>query len=109
MATMQSTEHGNTQHESEVNPTTEAHAGSHDGTYLLVFGALAVLTLIEVLSTYAASFKIPLLIVLTSTKAILVIAFYMHLRYERRYLPVIFAAPIIIGVLVALAIQQLVR
>ncbi len=93
-----------------VNPTTEAHAhsSSHEGTYVVVFLLLAILTLIELVVTYIPTIKIVLLLVLSATKAILVASFYMHLRYERPFYPLAFAVPVVIAVLVALAMQQLV-
>ncbi len=83
--------------------------GSRDGTYVAVFGALALLTLTELIVTYVQVVKIPILVGLAATKATLVVAFYMHLRWEKRILPIIFAFPVVIAVLIALALQQLLR
>lgn len=61
--------------------------------YVLVFGTLAVVTLIELAITTGGYFpmladalRISLLVVLSTTKASLVVAYYMHLRYEPRWL-----------------------
>jgi len=85
----------------------EAHV-SHDGVYRLVYVILVVLTGLELMATYTGVLKIPLLLILAATKAILVAAFYMHLRYEKPFLPLVFTGPVIVGVLALLAIQQLV-
>jgi len=98
--------------ESAVSTASAAHDDhsneTHDGVYRLVYAILVVLTGLELLATYSGVLKIPLLIVLAATKAILVAAFYMHLRYEKPFLPLIFAGPVVIAVLALLAIQQLV-
>ncbi len=60
--------------------------------YVLVFGVLAVVTLIE-LNVYNFGFPrletITVLVVLATIKASLVVAYYMHLRYEPRWLALI--------------------
>ena len=100
-----------------VPPTTpaesaphEAHVAhaSHDGTYRVVYALLVVLTGLELLATYTGPARIPVLIILGAVKAILVVAFFMHLRYEKPFLPLVFTGPVIVGVLALLAIQQLV-
>ncbi len=100
-----------TEHQTAPTPVVhDVHTehADHDFTYLIVFVALAALTGLELLATYVPAIKIPLLIGFAAAKAMLVVAFYMHLRWEKRILPMIFAAPVIIGILVALALQQLV-
>ena len=81
---------------------------SHEGTYRLVYVLLVILTGLELLATYTGVLRIPVLIILGAVKAILVVAFFMHLRYEKPFLPLVFVGPVIVGVLALLAIQQLV-
>ncbi len=84
---------------------------SHDGPYILAYILLAVFTLIEVLFTYSTFAKIVLviiLLVLAGTKATLVAAFYMHLRYEKRFLAFVFGGPVLLGAICVLALQQLI-
>lgn len=76
-----------------------AHAADehHDGlghhisplsTYLIVYGALLVLTVITVLVSYAElppAQSIPAAIAVASVKATLVAAWFMHLKYDSRF------------------------
>jgi cytochrome c oxidase subunit 4 len=98
---------GSADHSAATHDEHETHV-SHDGVYRLVYAILVVLTGLELLATYSGVLKIPILIALSATKAILVAAFYMHLKYEKPFLPLVFAGPIVIAVLALLAIQQLV-
>lgn len=88
-------------------PEHTAHV-SHDGVYRLVYVLLVILTGLELMATYTGVLRIPVLIILGATKAILVAAFFMHLRYEKPFLPLVFVGPVIISVLAVLAVQQLV-
>lgn len=60
--------------------------------YVVVFGVLAVVTFIE-LNVYSMGLPrletITILVVLATIKASLVVAYYMHLRYEPRWLTLI--------------------
>ena len=83
---------------------TEEHAVRRP--YVYVFVALAVITLIEVyvsgLGFLANVERITLLIVMSVTKGSLVVGYYMHLRYEPRWLMLIpFGALALVFVLVA--------
>ena len=68
--------------------------------YLGVFIALVILTATEVLVTYLPIPRLPVLIPLSLTKAVLVVLFYMHLKYDRR----LFSALFLIGVFGALSV-----
>jgi cytochrome c oxidase subunit IV len=57
-------------------------------TYVIVFGWLAVLTVLEVLTAAVGldeSVRVPVLIVIAIIKALLVVLFYMHLRYDSKW------------------------
>ncbi len=73
--------------------------------YVYVFLALAVVTLIEVWisqQSFPAVERISVLIVLATFKASLVVAYYMHLKYEPRWMMLIpFGALALVFVLVA--------
>ncbi len=57
-------------------------------TYVIVFGWLTLLTILEVLTAAMGldeSIRVPILIVLAIIKAALVVLFYMHLRYDSKW------------------------
>lgn len=67
--------------------TETAHHESQTKTYLLIFGALALLTLATVGVSYVhlprpAAIGVGLLI--AATKVSLIVAFFMHLKYEKK-------------------------
>jgi cytochrome c oxidase subunit 4 len=68
--------------------------------YIGVFIALVVLTATEVAVTYLPVPRLPVLIPLSITKAVLVVLFYMHLKYDRR----LFSGLFLIGVFGALSV-----
>ena len=67
-------------------------------TYLVVFGALALLTALEVTVTHLSIPRIPVLIPLALIKASLVALFYMHLRFDRKVFTVVFVMGLLMGV-----------
>lgn len=77
--------------------------------YVLVFGILFAVTVVELAITTPGlapeieqTIRIALLIVLSTVKASLVVAYYMHLRYEPRWLLLIpLAGLALVAVLVA--------
>ncbi len=79
---------------------------AHRRPYVYVFVVLAVFTLIEVfisgIQGLAALDRITILISLATAKASLVVAYYMHLRYEPRWLMLIpFGGLALVFILVA--------
>lgn len=67
----------------------------------LVFIALAVLTAVEVGVSYLApAVKIPVLVVLSATKATLVAMYFMHLKFDSR----IYTWPFVIGLILIIPI-----
>jgi len=85
--------------------TVAPSEGAHKRPYVYVFVVLAVVTLIEVYVaglTFAEAEKILVLVSLATTKASLVVAYYMHLRYEPRWLMLIpFGGLALVFILVA--------
>jgi len=73
--------------------------------YVYVFLALAVATLVEVYVAglqFLAIYRVTFLIVMATAKASLVAAYYMHLRYEPRWIMLIpFGALALVFILVA--------
>ncbi len=81
----------------EPNKTGEKH--QHHPNYLLVFASLAVLTAIEVGITYIPALEnvmTPLLLALSFLKAMLVILYFMHLRFDSRWFAFIFFIPFVL-------------
>ncbi len=70
------------------------------GIYTVVFGALAVATVIEIALAELPRgfFTIPIMVSLALVKAVLVVAYYMHLREDSR----IFTLTLLIPLLIAL-------
>ena len=83
----------------------------HKRPYVYVFVVLAVVTVIEVFVSgvqgLAELDKIMLLVGLATAKASLVVAYYMHLRYEPRWLMLIpFGGLALVFILVAALIAS---
>ncbi len=70
----------------------EKEAVSKRPNYLAIFILLAVFTLIETLASYIPqqSIKFPLLIVLSVVKAVLVLLYFMHLKYDKKLFSYLF-------------------
>lgn len=67
--------------------------------YVVVFAALAVITLIEIgmsQASLAASLATGLFLVFSLTKAALVVMFFMHLRDDSRIYTAIFLLPVVL-------------
>lgn len=80
-----------------------AQAAHHEEpNYMAVFIVLAVLTVAEIGVVYA---PIPhwaigsMLVILAFTKAILVAAYFMHLKFEKRTLAIIAGTPLVLCVM----------
>lgn len=89
------------------------HAVAHEGgasikAYMVVFGSLAVLTLIEVAIPLYFDFpkmmQIIILVALALWKALLVALYYMHLRFEPRRLKWMVMAPLPLALILVLAV-----
>jgi cytochrome c oxidase subunit 4 len=72
--------------------------GAHTASprYAWVFAALVILTALEVGASYLpAGVRLPILLVFALAKALLVVLYFMHLRFDKR----IYAGLLLIGVL----------
>ncbi len=73
----------------------------HHTNPVVVFGVLTVLTIIEIaipLLGIAKNVQVPSLLAISFTKAGLVAAYYMHLRYEKPIYTLIFITPALFAV-----------
>lgn len=76
----------------------QGHAAPTTRTYINIFIVLFVITAIEVLAAYMTDIGLPLwseivtLLLLSVLKGVLVVMFYMHLRFDSRWFTTLFAA-----------------
>ncbi len=70
----------------------ENQAAAKRPNYLVIFILLAVFTLIETLVSYVPqqNIKFPLLIILSVVKAVLVLLYFMHLKFDSRLFTYLF-------------------
>jgi cytochrome c oxidase subunit 4 len=82
------------------------HAGEHKhpnaSTYFKVAGILFVITIAEVWAYYIPAFVasrafIPALLLMSLAKFVIVVMFYMHLKYDHRLFRVLFTGPLLIA------------
>jgi cytochrome c oxidase subunit IV len=78
--------------------------GSHPtaGTYVIVGAILTVITVIEVWAYYipqlvASNFFVPFLLALSAVKFVIVVMFYMHLKYDHKLFRALFTGPFIVA------------
>lgn len=68
------------------------------GIYTVIFGFLAVATIIEVaVGSLGGAILIPILLAIATVKAALVVMYYMHLKTDLRLFTYILIAPLIIA------------
>ena len=90
-----------------------AHAeGEHAGvgTYVKVAVILTVVTALEFAVLYIRALTpilIPLLLVMSAGKFVLVILFFMHLRYDARVLSTVFVGPLVVAIGLVIALTTL--
>ncbi len=107
------TDHGLPSIEREVPTAEEAiHAPAHASiaTYAIIGVILTIVTGFEVAAVYVKFFKsvlVPLLLVLSALKFSLVVLFFMHLRYDRKTLSVLFVGPLTIAIALVIALMTL--
>jgi cytochrome c oxidase subunit 4 len=91
----------------------DAHAAEHAHptwkTYKWVALILFVITVVEVWVYYipasvASRAFVPTLLILSAAKFIIVVAFYMHLKYDAKLFRALFVFPLIIGITVIVAL-----
>jgi cytochrome c oxidase subunit 4 len=81
------------------------------GTYVRVALILTAVTALEVGVIYIRFLTpiiVPLLLVMATAKFVLVVMFFMHLRYDPRPLTAVFVGPLVIASLLGLALIALV-
>lgn len=84
----------------------ESH-GLNPRQYTVVFVVLTVITVVELLASYSGLGKIGLMVVLFPLSALkfgIVVALFMHLRFDSSFFTWMFAGPLILAALVLLAL-----
>ncbi len=80
-----------------------AHSESHTGLFIKVWVALLVLTLVEILLAYiqlAQGMMITLLMGLSLVKTALIMAFFMHLKFDKPALSWLLCVPMVACLLI---------
>lgn len=81
----------------------DAHAHPSQGTYVKIAAFLAVITAVEVAIYYIEALEsllVPLLIVLSVVKFVIVVGYFMHLKFDSRMLMFIFTAAMLVSLAV---------
>lgn len=89
-------------------PHAPGHAST--GTYLKIAAVLCAVTALEFAVIYIRQLTpilTPLLIVMSLGKFALVVMYFMHLRYDARPLTLLFVAPLVLAIGIALALITL--
>jgi cytochrome c oxidase subunit IV len=80
-------------------------------TYVRVAVVLGILTAIEIGALYVPGLPkhllVALLLVFSVVKFALVVAFFMHLRYDNKVLTALFVGPLLIAMIIILALMAL--
>jgi cytochrome c oxidase subunit 4 len=94
-----------------ANHELEHDIHTHPGwkTYVVIGAILTVITAVEVAIFYIPAMRpvlTPILLTLSAAKFIIVVMFYMHLKFDSRLFSTVFIAPLIlaVGVVIALVI-----
>jgi cytochrome c oxidase subunit IV len=94
-----------TAREAEELHSEHTHPGPK--TYIMIALILGILTAAEVAVFYIPALApalVPILLVLTAGKFILVVMFYMHLKFDHRLFTSVFVAPLILTMAVIIAV-----
>jgi caa(3)-type oxidase subunit IV len=86
-------------------PSHEAHAAAHHPTartYVIVAVILFIITAVEVSAYYIPAWEnsriyVPSMLIMSSAKFIIVVMFYMHLKYDHRLFRSLFTGPVLIA------------
>lgn len=89
-----------------------AHAHPSGNTYLKVFVILTVITIIEVWAYYipalvASPLFNPSLIAMSAAKFLIVVLFYMHLKFDHKIFKALFSGPLLVAGVTLVALMFL--
>ncbi len=95
---------------------TGEHAADHEaghasrGTYWVIALILAIITLLEVAIFYVPAIRpviVPTLLVLSAAKFVLVVMFFMHLKYDTPVLTRVFLGGLVVATIIVIAMMLL--
>jgi cytochrome c oxidase subunit IV len=89
------------------HPTEKPHPDIH--TYWKVAVILTIITIVEVWAYYvpawvASRVFVPSLLIMSAAKFVIVVLFYMHLRYDHKLFKALFTGPLIIAIVTVIAL-----
>jgi cytochrome c oxidase subunit 4 len=96
--------------------TTNTHEGENHGghatvgTYVLIGVILTVITAVEVAIFYIPALSrvlVPVLLTLSAAKFVIVVLFYMHLKYDSPVFSRVFFGPMLLALLVVVGLVLL--
>ena len=93
----------------EIMTAANLHHGT-PGFYVLIGAILSIITIVEVWAfawLFLGALLVPLMLVLSLGKFVLVVGFFMHLKFDRKYYAWIFTACMIIGIGIFIALLVL--
>jgi len=90
----------------------EVHEHPNWGTYKWVALILTVITIVEVWVYYIPAFVasrlfVPALLTMSAVKFVIVVLFYMHLKYDHRVFRALFTGPLLIAMTTIVALMFL--
>jgi cytochrome c oxidase subunit IV len=100
-------------HADPHHPQGEAHSHAHPdwSTYKWVALILTAITVVEVWIFYTPFAEhrlfVPSLLTMSAAKFLIVIMFYMHLKYDAKLFRALFTGPLIIAVIVIISLMFL--
>jgi cytochrome c oxidase subunit 4 len=104
--------HPEHEHGGDRPPSEPAHFEQHHPswkTYVVVGIILTVITAVEVAAFYTPAWEqsriyVPSMLLLSSAKFVIVVLFYMHLKYDHKIFRALFTGPFIVAGLTLVAL-----
>jgi cytochrome c oxidase subunit IV len=85
----------------------EGHGHPGPRTYYMIAIVLTILTVAEVAAYYIEAVQpvlVPILLILSAAKFILVVQWYMHLKFDSKILTAVFVGPMALALLVIVSL-----
>jgi len=82
------------------------------GTYVLIGAILTIITAVEVAVFYIPALHrllVPILVTLSAAKFVIVVLFYMHLRYDHPLFSRVFFGPMMLALVVVIGLLLLLK